>query len=146
MITIFNVHKNTTPLTAQQNTVLWQCIDAYAKTVDGAWLKDLNWESFKYLWKADLEGSDVQAIRPLTGNSIILQPNGNNPDYWVQLMAAPAIHELRHVWQRKRYGLIPYCLLAPWGRLFPETAPLEKDAFDQQDKATLFIQKMEGIK
>ena len=57
MITIFNVHKNTTPLTAQQNTVLWQCIDAYAKTVDGAWLKDLNWESFKYLWKADLEGS-----------------------------------------------------------------------------------------
>lgn len=141
MITLFNVKKNTTPLTSQQNSVLWKCIDAYSKTEDGKWLKDLNWESSKYLWKYDLEGTEVQAIRPLTGDCIILQPNGDNPDYWVQLMAAPAIHELRHVWQRQRYGLIPYCLLAPWGRLFPETAPLEKDAFDQQDKANEFILK-----
>jgi hypothetical protein len=142
MITVFNATKNTTPLTAQQNTVLWKCINAYSKTEEGKWLKELNWESFKYLWKSDLEGSDVQAIRPLTGNSIILQPNVDNSDYWVQLMAAPAIHELRHVWQRKKYGLLAYSLLAPWGRLFPETAPLEKDAFDQQDKANDFILKI----
>lgn len=141
MITIFNVKKNTTPLTAQQNSVLWRCIDLYANTPNGAWLKEVDYRLFNYLWKSDLEGTEVQAIRPLIGDCIILQPNGDNRDYWVQLMAAPAIHELRHVWQRQRYGLIPYCLLAPLGRLFPETAPLEKDAFDQQDKANEFILK-----
>lgn len=141
MITIFNVKKNTTPLTGAQYAELIRCIDLYANTPNGAWLKEVDYRLFNYLWKFDLEGTEVQAIRPLIGDCIILQPNGDNPDYWVQLMAAPAIHELRHVWQRKKYGLIPYCLLAPWGRLFPETAPLEKDAFDQQDKANSFIQK-----
>jgi hypothetical protein len=146
MITVFNATKNTTPLTDAQHAELIRCIDLYANTPNGAWLKEVDCRLFNYLWKFDLEGTEVQAIRPLTGDCIILQPNGDNPDYWVQLMAAPAIHELRHVWQRKKYGLLAYSLLAPFGRLFPEDAPLEKDAFDQQDKATMFIQKMEGIK
>ena len=141
MITIFNAKNNTALLKDAQYTELIRCIDLYANTPNGAWLKEVDYRLFNYLWKSDLEGTEVQAIRPLIGDCIILQPNGDNRDYWVQLMAAPAIHELRHVWQRQRYGLIPYCLLAPLGRLFPETAPLEKDAFDQQDKANEFILK-----
>ncbi|MBO5681727.1 MAG: hypothetical protein J6T08_08450 [Lentisphaeria bacterium] len=144
MITIFNMTKNTTELTEEQRRELFRCIDAYASTPDGDWLNGIDYHKFKYLWKSDLEGSDIQAIRPLIGDKIILQPNGKNPLFWVQIMAAPAIHELRHVWQRKKYGLIGYSFLAPLGRIpgFQETAPLEKDAFDQQTKSGNYIGKV----
>jgi hypothetical protein len=82
------------------------------------------------------------AVRPLFGSKIILQPKGSNPAFWVQLIAPAAIHELRHIYQRKRLGLLLYCLLAPIGRLLPESAPLEKDAFTQQDKAGEYLNKI----
>jgi hypothetical protein len=141
MITIFNMTENTTPLSDEQLQELFRCIDAYATTPDGEWLRSLEYRKYEYLWKADLENSDVMAVRPLFGNKIILQPAGENPAFWVQLIAPAAIHELRHIHQRKRLGLLLYCLLAPIGRLFPETAPLEKDAFKQQDKAGNYIGK-----
>lgn len=135
MITIFNATKNTYPLTDEQRSELLRSIAEYSKTNDGKWLNDIDYSGLEYLWKSDLENTDVQAIRPLFGKKIILQPNENNTVFWAQIMASPAIHELRHIYQRKRLGLLVYCLLAPIGRIpgLAEKAPLEKDAFKHQD-------------
>ena len=91
-----------------------------------------------YVWKTDWKGGDVQAGRPLFGKQIVLQPYG-----FVELSAAPAIHELRHVWQRKKYGILVYSLLSLISKIpgLYESAPLEKDAFEQQSKADAYIQK-----
>ena len=142
MITIFNMTENTPPLSDEQRQELFRCIDAYAITQDGEWLQALEYRKYDYFWKADLENSDIMAVRPLFGNKIILQPAGENPAFWVQLIAPATIHELRHIYQRKRLGLLLYCLLAPIGRLLPESAPLEKDAFKQQDKAGEYLNKI----
>jgi len=90
----------------------------------------------------------VQAIRPLTGSKIYLQPNGSRDKFWVQLIAPAAIHELRHVWQKKQKGLLSYSFQSVFGRLVYavnpakyESCSLEADAFEQQDKATDYIQK-----
>lgn len=147
MITIFNVGKSSYQLSTSERAELFRCIEAYRQTADGAWLTDVDFELFTYMWKKDLEGGDVQAIRPLTGDKIYLQPNGNNPDFWVQLIAPAAIHELRHVWQKKKRGTLVYSVLSLFSKVpcWYESAPLEKDAFDQQDKATAFIQRGEQI-
>ena len=149
MITIFNMTENTTPLTDEQRRELFRCIDAYASTPEGDWLNGIDYHKFKYLWKSDLEGSDIQAIRPLIGDKIILQPNGKNPLFWVQIMAAPAIHELRHVWQRKKYGLLVFVMLnmvSRLMRLFSEdlytSTLMEGEAFDDQDKSAELIMKV----
>ena len=141
MITIFNTMKNTTPLTPEQRSELIRCIALYSGTTSGSWLNDVDYDTVEYYWKEDIRNSDVMAIRPLTGNKIILQPEGNNSKIWIQVIAAAAIHELRHVYQKAKLGCVPYCLLAPWGRIpgLNEIAPLEKDAFKHQDLANEWI-------
>lgn len=143
MITIFNAHKNTTPLAPEQRTELIRCIYLYSNTEDGSWLKSVDYDNIEYMWKEDIKGSDVMAIRPLTGNSIILQPNAFNNKIWVQCIASAAIHELRHIYQKAKMGWLTYCLLAPIGRLpgLNEIAPLEKDAFNQQDLSDEWINR-----
>ena len=143
MITIFNIKKNTSLLTDSQKAELLRCIAFYAYTEEGKWLKNMDYASVEYLWKYDLEGSAIMAARPLTGNSVILQPNGDNSNIWVQCIASAAIHELRHMYQRMHLGTLVYCILAPFGRIpgLEEKAPLEKDAFKHQDAADKCIHK-----
>lgn len=147
MITIFNCTKNTKELTVKQRAKLLKYIADYASTAYGSWLNDVDYSRFIYMWKKDLEESDVQAIRPFKGYKIILQPNKNNQDWWIKLIAPAAVHELRHVWQKNQKGWLIYSLLAPLGRIpgFQETAPLEKDAFDQQDRAESYINNLKEL-
>lgn len=146
MITIFNCMKNTHELNPHQLVVLFECIEQYSNTPDGAWLKSVDYSAFTYLWKSDIEGGDVQAIRPLMGDKIILQPNRDNPDYWVQIIAPVAIHELRHVWQKKNKGRLLYYLQVVGSRIMHlfsdelyQKYDLEEDAFYHQDKATEYL-------
>lgn len=143
MITIFNTYKNTEPLTDAQLSELFRCISIYEDTPHGAWLSEVDYTNYEYLWKKDIEGTHIQAIKPIIGKSIILQTYCNNPLFWVQMMSPVAIHELRHVWQRKEYGFMVYCILAPLGRIpgLSEKAPLERDAFIEQDMAQDIINK-----
>ena len=141
MITIFNINKNTTELSDTQRGWLLDAIEKYADTPDGCWIDYVPYSSITYKWKADFEGSDIMAARPLTGNSIYLMPNGDNSKIWVDIIAPAAIHELRHIWQRQKYGILIYSLLSVVSKIpgLYMLSPLEKDAFDQQDKAAKYI-------
>jgi hypothetical protein len=138
MTTIFTLFENTTELTESELSELFRCIDRYSNTKDGEWLKGIDYKQFTYMWKHDWKGGYIQAARPLFGKQIVLQPYG-----FIELSAAPVIHELRHVWQRKKYGILVYSLLSIISKIpgLYESAPLEKDAFEQQDKANMYIQR-----
>ena len=99
MITIFNTHKNTTPLTPEQRTELIRCIYLYFNTKDRSWLKSVDYDNIEYMWKEDIKGSAVMAIRQFVGNSIILQSNALNNKIRVQCITSAAIHELKHIYQ-----------------------------------------------
>lgn len=141
MITALNIGKGAKTFTNEQHTELVRCIYIYQESPDGSWLKDVPYNIYTYKWQPSFEGTDVMAGVPLLGDSIYVQPNGSNPTYWIQLIAPAIIHELRHKWQKKKYGTLVYSLLSVISKIpcLYEVAPLEKDAFDQQDKSSAYI-------
>ncbi|MBO7329256.1 MAG: hypothetical protein J6W00_10860 [Lentisphaeria bacterium] len=146
MITIFNCMKNTYQFSVRQTIILWDFIGQYSNTPDGKWLKEVDHKSFTYLWKMDLEGGDIQAIRPFIGKAIILQPQNGNPDYWVKVIAPAVIHELRHVWQQKSKGWLLYKLQVAGSRIMHlfsnelyQKYDLEEDAFYHQEKSKILL-------
>lgn len=143
---IWELMKDVYDFTNENLLQLFKHLDAYSKTPDGAWLKEVDYHYLDYVWGPNLENTDVQAGRPLFGDSIVAQPNRDNPDYWVSLIAPAICHELRHVWQRKKYGVIVYSVLITLGNLvyainkdLYQKIALEADAFAQQDKIQKFI-------
>ena len=147
MITIFNCTKNTENLTPLERKELFKYIDAYKDTQEGEWLKQVTYRSVTYKWGKDLIGTDVMGIRPITlcDDVIVLQPSANPNDFWVQLMASTAIHELRHIYQQMKYGLLVYSIMSIPSKIpfLYHVSPLERDAFTEQDKAHKLIMKMQ---
>lgn len=148
MVTIFNCKDNTEQLTKGQYDTLITYIEAYKESEDGKWLNQVPYKSVTYLWGNNLVGSDIQAIRPMSFSEdiIILQPSASgNTDFWVQLMAAPAIHELRHIYQQMKYGIILYSISSALSKIpfMYSIAPTEVDAFREQDKALELIMELQ---
>lgn len=142
---IFTITKGSTKFTEDQMAVLMDALHRYSQTEDGKWLQEIDYTNVVYKWSPAMENSYVMAAKPLLGNSILVCPSGGNPDYWVSLITPAIVHELRHLWQKKR-NTIRYAMWSLVGRLvflFSEdmymTVPTEKDAFDQQDKVSEFI-------
>ena len=142
---IFTITKGSTKFTEDQTTVLMDVLHRYSQTEDGKWLQEIDYTNVVYKWSPAMENSYVMAAKPLFGNSILVCPSGGNPAYWVSLTTPAIVHELRHLWQRKR-NTVRYALWSLASRLvliFSEdlymAVPTEKDAFDQQDKVSEFI-------
>lgn len=142
---IFQVTKGSYELTQDQLALLFQHMDKYMKTTDGSWLSEIDYRKSVFMWAPSLEGSYIMAAKPLLGNSILVCPNGGNPDYWVSLVTPAVVHELRHLWQRK-HNIVRYTLWSLVSRLvlpFSEDlymkVPTEKDAFNQQSIMEDFI-------
>ena len=93
----------------------------------------------------------IMGARPLFGNDIYIMPVQNNASNinvtkdWIESIASVAIHELRHLWQQKKYGKLAWSVL-----VFPEKVirPLygelfiEGDAFDIEGEAEAIIQEL----
>lgn len=146
MITALNIGKGAKPFTEDQLNELIRCISIYQQSPEGSWLNDVPYKNYSYKWQPAFEGADVMAGVPLLGDSIYVQPNGNNPTYWVQIIAPAIIHELRHKWQKQKYGTLVYSLLAVLSKIpcLYEAAPLEKDAFYHQDKSNECLNQRKG--
>jgi hypothetical protein len=95
----------------------------YAKTENGKWLNDFDWDSVPTITISDLPG-DVCGLYGF-GTIIIL-------DSTIDFAFGTYIHELRHRWQRKKKPLVYFA-----GKIFRSL--IEKDAAVETDKADDFI-------
>lgn len=152
MLTIFKIKKNSRPLTVIEKEWLLTILKAYANTKEGAWLKEVDYANCKYHWCDSMNTDNgVMGARPLFGNDIYIMPVQNNASNvnvtkdWIESIASVAIHELRHLWQQKKYGKLAWSVL-----VFPEKVirPLygelfiEGDAFDIEGEAEAIIQEL----
>ena len=117
------------PLTAPERRYLFAALEQMEKRPEGAFLRGIPWRLYQYRWcdallerpagaAAALAGfPDVMGAFDVKGGRIFLQPS-ENEQYgvsgraWCWLIAATAVHELRHAYQRLRLGWLPYALLA----------------------------------
>ena len=148
MLTTFNMKKNSRPFSDGEKTRLFDLLNMYATMEFGEWLLELDYRGCDYRW-CDLMTVDngILGARPLFGKDIYLapEPSGNGNEIavstWIEGIAPVAIHELRHLWQQKKYGKVMWSILR-----LPEVIPflygkvfIEKDAFAVQEKAEKFI-------
>ena len=75
----------------------------YSMTEQGAWLNDFDWKKYPVKW---IDGPGMGS-RWLT-NSIWIDPESDTMSE--NMIFNTYIHELRHIWQRKRQGVIIYAL------------------------------------
>ena len=116
-----------------QRKVLFQWIGFY-ENHGGEWLKDFPWRECSFHWSGAMTDSDVLGAASSVFHDVYLQNEATelwagsgtwNPEIWGALIAPTAIHELRHLYQRKKMGLLIYAMLAlPGIRCFT----LERDA------------------
>jgi hypothetical protein len=93
----------------------------YSLTPAGEWMNELNWR------KASIRIADGPGIGSRWFiNLILIDPIST--DMTDSMQFGTYIHELRHIWQRKKQGCIKYAIR----NLFQRNEP---DAEDQDDKA-----------
>ena len=155
MLTIWKIKKNSRPFSDQERKWLINVLKAYSMTSDGEWLDEVEYEiGCEYYW-CDIMNLDngVLGARPLFGSDIYLAPpstsyvNANRPEVikdWIENIASVAIHELRHMWQQDRYGLLLWSILR-----LPEVFPplygkifIERDAFGIEERAEEVIEQL----
>ena len=148
MFTIFTMKQNSRPFSDGEKARLFDLLDMYASTEFGKWMTELDYRGCDYNWCDSMTmDNGILGARPLFGKDIYLapEPSGNWSDIvvstWIEGIAPVAIHELRHLWQQKRYGKVMWSMLR-----LPEVIPflygkvfIEKDAFAVQEKAEKFI-------
>ena len=134
METVFDLI-DSVELATKERIELLSCIDAYAKTPDGSWLKDIDYRRFCFYWERDWKNRDIQGALLPALKKIFLRPEN-----FMFVTAPVAVHELRHYHQYRKYGKILYRVLSLLSRLplLYYLSPLEKDALDQQDRAFKF--------
>lgn len=69
------------------------------------WIREIDWYSIPIREIAGIEGKKQARYCPLE-NVVELAPDDNSP-----VLFGSFIHELRHARLRRKFGLIPYCLL-----------------------------------
>lgn len=155
MLTIFTIKKHGRPFGVLEKDWLLKILKAYAGTADGEWLNEIDFANCGYNW-CDAMNTDngVLGARPLFGKDIYLMPPQNGSDRqevvgdWIVSVASVAIHELRHLWQQKKYGkfawsvlVFPEKILPPlYGELF-----IEGDAFNIENQAEFIIQELKSV-
>ena len=127
-----------------QRKVLFQWIGFY-ENHGGEWLKDFPWRECSFHWSGAMTDSDVLGAASSVFHDVYLQNEATElwagsgtwtPEIWGALIAPTAIHELRHLYQRKKMGLLIYAMLAlPVIRC----VTLEKDAAAVAEQAEKII-------
>lgn len=100
-------------------------LEAFARTEAGAFLNEFDYKSVEIGGLPIQQEGLVTAFYTVFGDKIRIAPDDNEDVYFGVL-----VHELYHVYQRYKYGLIPYLLLKAFFR-----ASLEKGAEDVELKA-----------
>ncbi len=134
--------RNNTVLTPKEDKRIKEYVDMYAATEDGAWLKDIPYNSFKLKWchAMNLDNGVLGAFTSFVKNTVYLAPaehpfilHGENVR--LHTIVPTLIHELRHAWQRKKFGLFYIILTLPYIR----QRALEASADKIYDKAERFF-------
>lgn len=141
MFTVFHAYAARYAMMPQSRECLMGWLDFYAATPAGAWLREIDYRhEVRFYWCDAMDGSDIMGAKGFFGNSIYLQNESPeavqaanwNPKNWPPLIANVAIHELRHLHQKRKYGFLPYLFMAiPGLRQFT----LERDAWRISDEA-----------
>lgn len=100
-------------------------LEAFARTDAGAFLNEFDYKSVQIGELSFQKEGLVTAYYTVFGDKIRIAPDDNKDVYFGVL-----VHELYHVYQRYKYGLIPYLLLKAFFRAF-----LEKGAEEAELKA-----------
>lgn len=102
-----------------------KALEIFSQTDAGAFLNDFDHKSVKIEELPFQKEGLVTAYYSVISNKIRIAPDSNESVYFGIL-----VHELYHVYQRYKYGLLPYLLIKALFRCF-----LEKGAEDVELKA-----------
>lgn len=128
-------------ITPEQQKAFDELLEAYCATPDGAWLKNFDYKRYKIKWcdAMNIENGIMGAFIPWAGKAVYLMPNecrvSGFPDPWPEQIVFILVHELRHAWQFKKYGILYILCCLPVLRQLM----LEKDAWRITDVAQKFF-------
>lgn len=146
MFTIFHAKITRYPLMPVQKNILFKWISHY-ESHGGPWLGKFPWRECRFYWSDAMAQSDVLGAASSFSGDVYLQNEATDswaasgkwgPEIWGALIAPSAVHELRHLYQRRKLGLLIYAVLAlPVLR----NLTLEKDASAVAEKAEKIIKQ-----
>lgn len=146
MFTIFHAKITRYPLMPVQKNILFKWISHY-ESHGGSWLGKFPWRECRFYWSDAMAQSDVLGAASSFSGDVYLQNEATDswaasgkwdPEIWGALIAPSAVHELRHLYQRRKLGLLIYAVLAlPVLR----NLTLEKDASAVAEKAEKIIKQ-----
>lgn len=146
MFTIFHAKITRYPLMPVQKNILFKWISHY-ESHGGPWLGKFPWRECRFYWSDAMAQSDVLGAASSFSGDVYLQNEATDswaasgkwdPEIWGALIAPSAVHELRHLYQRRKLGLLIYAILAlPVLR----NLTLEKDASAVAEKAEKIIKQ-----
>ncbi len=84
---------------------LTELLGEYEQTSCGAWLRDTPWRNMELRSMAGIEGKR-QAMYSALFDRLYVAPDKSAPVWF-----GSVVHELRHAYQRHRFGLLLYMLL-----------------------------------
>lgn len=102
-----------------------KALEIFSRTDAGAFLNEFDYKSVQIEELPFQKEGLVTAYYTVFGDKVRIAPDDNESVYFGVL-----VHELYHVYQRYKYGLLPYLLLKAFFRCF-----LEKGAEDAELKA-----------
>ena len=120
MFTIFHAKITRYPLMPVQKNILFKWISHY-ESHGGPWLGKFPWRECRFYWSDAMAQSDVLGAASSFSGDVYLQNEATDswaasgkwdPEIWGALIAPSAVHELRHLYQRRKLGLLIYAVLA----------------------------------
>ena len=151
ILTAFHLYFTRRELTVMDLNKLMGELSKYANASIGDWLNDIDYRGLKYYWCMAMKDTDVLGARLPFGNSIYIQPSPNEiygtDTFWLEMIVPIVLHELRHVWQKRKLGVVQY-LIKNLAAYFPkgyEKSELEKDAFAIEEQAEDFFNKARSL-
>jgi len=146
MFWIFSL-RNNSKLNSKDDKRIKEYIDMFANTSDGSWLNDIPYNKFKMKWchAMNLKNGVMGAFTSFAKNTVYLAPDKNPFMYrgenarLIEIMPT-LIHELRHAWQRKKFGLFYIILAFP----FVRERTIEVYADGVYEQAEAFFSKPEN--
>lgn len=141
MFTLFDLN-SAKRFEKDERRVVLKLVNEYYKARKLQWIKDLDIEKCKFFWcfEMDTDNGIIGAYSYLKNDSIFIMPPRFKEDYesWLEIVIDTIIHELRHKWQHKKYGLLYYLLSLPLIR----NITIERDARKEEKNAQLFFDKI----
>lgn len=148
MFTIFHLYRNR-PIPARTLKLIWQHIEYFANTTGGKWLQDINWRGMEYRFADLMQDSGVGGAQTVVkANTIYLcdmeydAPERHRQTWELFQLYPTIIHELRHVWQMRKWGWRYIICCLPILRNYT----IEKDAYRIQDAAEKFFLELDGVR